>query len=362
MVGVKRILWLIAIPAALAQSPNLAPDPRELLKESAQAIRQFPSYQLESVISIEMHGGPMNEKLTMPSSIAVRKPGKLRIESTSEAGSITIVGDGEHTWFYLSTVKKFVKRDAIESPEAAIINAGVLPKNLPDLNQSIKSIKITGEEAIMIAGAKIPCWVIDTVYDKITLPEQEVLIHDAAQTTWVSKDHRLTLQSTFSAKINLPGVAEPVEMMQSTRTTKMILDAKLPDSLFVFTPPAGTKETDDWTLPGVSKPDVIGKPAPAELVNADTKGKVVLAYFTTSPCAPCDRDRTVIEKLKGEFQDLVVITPAREFPELAVTSWPTVVVIDRDGKIASYEAGARGEAALRVDLKKAGLETKPSPF
>ncbi len=78
------------------------------------------------------------------------------------------------------------------------------------MNQSIKSIKITGEEAITIDGAKIPCWVIDTVYDKIPLPEQEVLIHDATQTTWVSKDHRLTLQSTFSAKINLPGVAEPV--------------------------------------------------------------------------------------------------------------------------------------------------------
>ncbi len=357
----KRIVWLIAIPAALAQSPSAPPDPRELLKESAQAIKQFQSYQLNSVITIEMHGGPMNEKLTMPSSIVVRKPGKVRIESTSEAGSITIVGDGEHTWFYLSTVKKFVKRDAIESPEAAIINAGVLPKNLPDLNQSIKSIKISGEEAITIAGAKIPCWVVETVYDKITLPEQEVLIHDAAQTTWVSKDHRLTLQSTFAAKIHLPGVTEPVEMMQSTRTTKMVLDAKLPDSMFVFTPPPGTKETDDWTLPGVSKPDVIGRPAPAGLANADGKGKVVLAYFATSPCAPCDRDRPAIEKLRGEFPELMVITPVDEFPELAVTSWPTIVVIDRDGKIASYEAGARGESALRADLKKAGLETKPIP-
>jgi hypothetical protein len=30
-------------------------------------------------------------------------------------------------------------------------------------------------------------------------------------------------------------------------------------------------------------------------------------------------------------------------------------MIDRDGIVASYEAGARGEAALRADLAKLGI-------
>ncbi len=41
--------------------------------------------------------------------------------------------------------------------------------------------------------------------------------------------------------------------------------------------------------------------------------------------------------------------------KLAVNSLPTTVLIDRQGRIASYEAGARGEAALRADLEKLGI-------
>src|SRR5580693_5886004 len=264
-----RASILTMVPAlALAQGTRLTnppasqPDPRELLKQSADAIKQYKSYQLESVIAVDMHGGPINDKLEMPSSISVKRPDKLRIESSSRAGTITIVGDGEHTWFYVSTVKKYVKRDAVESPEAVVINSGLLPKNLPDLNQSIKSVKLTGEETIDIGGVKTACWVVETIFDKITLPEQNVTVRDAVQITWISKDRRLTLQSTFGAKINLPDVTEPVEMTQSTHTTRVRLDINLPDSMFVFTPPAGVLETEDWTLPGVTKPDLIGKPAP----------------------------------------------------------------------------------------------------
>jgi thiol-disulfide isomerase/thioredoxin len=188
-------------------------------------------------------------------------------------------------------------------------------------------------------------------------------VRDGVQLTWIGKEKGLTLQSSFAATINLPGVFEPVEMTQSTHTTKVRLDVNLPDSLFVFTPPPGTKETDDWTLPGITKPDVVGKPAPAALLPAE-KGRVVLAYFATSPCSPCQRDLLVVEKLRNEFRDqgLDVATPTDDFPELSLTSFPTIVLIDRDGKIAAYEVGAGGEAALRADLAKLGIAAKPSPF
>jgi hypothetical protein len=40
---------------------------------------------------------------------------------------------------------------------------------------------------------------------------------------------------------------------------------------------------------------------------------------------------------------------------LSLTSFPTIVLIDREGKIKSYQVGARGEAALRDDLAKLGI-------
>jgi cytochrome c biogenesis protein CcmG, thiol:disulfide interchange protein DsbE len=383
----------------LSNSTASQPDPRELLKQSAEAIKQYKSYQLESVIAVDMRGGPINDKLEMPSSISVKRPDKLRIESSSKAGTITIVGDGEHTWFYVSTVKKYVKRDAVESPEAVVINSGLLPKNLPDLSQSTKSVKLTGEDTIDIGGVKTACWVIETIFDKITLAEQNVTVRDAVQITWISKARRLTLQSTFSAQINLPDVAEPVKMTQSTHTTRVRLDINLPDSMFVFTPPAGVVETEDWTLPGVTKPDLIGKPAPlltsstasrataaaAEVDLPALKGKVVLLDFWATWCAPCKRELPIVEKLQREFHDeglvavgvtvgedqttldnfvkaaaltysnLSIEDGAAIVADLSLTAFPTVVLIDREGKIASYEVGARGEAALREDLKKLGI-------
>jgi thiol-disulfide isomerase/thioredoxin len=394
----KAILGLIpALAVAQSRPPAKPPDPRELLKQSAEAIKQYKSYQLESRVVVDMQGGPFSDRLVMPSSISVKRPDKLRIESTSKAGTVTIVGDGEHTWFYLSSVKKYVKRDAVESPEATVINSGILPKNLPDVNQSIKSVKLAGEDAIDVGGVKTPCWKIETIFDKITLPDQNVTVRDAVQVTWITKDRRLTLQSTFIATINLPGVPEPVEMTQSTNTTKVRLDAVLPDSLFAFTPPAGSEATEDWTLPGIAKPDVVGKPAPALVVKAidggdvdlaALKGKVVLLNFWATWCAPCKRELPVLEKLSAEFreQGLAVVgvavgedravvdkflkttgltypvVPAEEgsaiVSALSVTAFPTVVLVDRDGNIASYEVGARGEAALRDALRKLGLGPK----
>jgi thiol-disulfide isomerase/thioredoxin len=392
------ILGLIpALAIAQSRTPAKLPDPRELLKQSAEAIRQYKSYQLESVVAVDMQGGPFNERLVMPSSISVKRPDKLRIESTSKAGTVTIVSDGEHTWFYLSSVKQYVKRAAAESPEAPVINSGILPKNLPDVNQSIKSVKLLGEDLIDVGSVKTSCWKIETIFDQITLPDQNVTVRDAVQVTWITKDRRLTLQSTFTAQINLPGVPEPVEMTQSTNTTKVRLDAILPDSMFAFTPPAGSTETEDWTLPGITKPDLVGKPAPvfaAKAIDggdvglAALRGKVVLLDFWATWCVPCKRELPALEKLNTEFRDqgLTVVgvtvgedrgavdkflkTAGVTYPvvpveegspivaQLSVTGFPTIVLIDREGTIASYEVGARGEAALRDALIKLGLGPK----
>jgi thiol-disulfide isomerase/thioredoxin len=388
-----RLVILLAPALLIAQ-----PDARELVRQASQAVKQYDSYQLESVVNIEMHGGVINTKLEMPSSISVRRPDHMRIESRSQAGTVDIVSDGAHTWYYLSATKKYIERVASASPEAAVGNAGFMPKNLPDVAKSIQSVKLTGEETLTIGGEKMPCWVIETTFDKIGVPEPPVLIREGKQISWIRKSDQLSLQNTFEATLELPGVAEPVHMTQSTQTTAVRLNIALPDSLFVFTPPAGAKQTEDWTLPGIVKPDVVGRTAPdfrgttlegAEVALADLKGKVVLLDFWASWCQPCRRELPGLEKLHHEFGDagLAVVginvgedasavkkflgeTPlsyplvpldesAELVAKLSVSSFPTIVLIDREGKIASYEVGARGEAALRADLEKLGIRKKP---
>ncbi|HWZ31183.1 MAG TPA: redoxin family protein [Bryobacteraceae bacterium] len=387
-------LFLVAAFLAAQGPPLDQPDARTLIAQSAVATKKYQSYQLESVVTVDMRGGHLDTRLEMPSSISVRRPDRMRIYSKSQAGTMTIASDGEHTWFYLSAVKKYVKRNAVGLPEAAVSNSGLLPKGLPDVAQAVKSTRITGEDTIDVAGTKIPCWMVETTFGQILLPEQHLVIRNAVQTTWISRAEKLSLQNTFSGEVDMAGVSEPVIMTQSTRTTALRLNPKLPDSVFVFTPPVGTKETADWTLPGIAKPDLEAKPAPTfagQALDGSTvdlsalNGKIVLLDFWASWCVPCRRDLPVLEKLQTEFRDrgLAVVgidvgeerlaldkflkTTPLSFPivpisdssdlitALSVNAFPTLVLIDRDGNVASYEAGALGEAALRAVLAKVGL-------
>lgn len=378
--GCRAVFLLGAFAWAQAPPPD-RPDARTLIAQSAVAIKKYPSYRLESLVTVDMRGGSMDTHIEMPSSIAVRRPDRMRIESRSQAGTVTIVSDGEHTWFYLSALKKYVKRDAVGLPEGAVGNAGLMPKGLPDLEKSVRSMKITGEDVADVAGVKFPCWMVETTYGLILLPEQHLAIRGAVQLNWIRKSDGLSLQNTFRGEIDMAGVSEPVVMTQSTRTTALQLIPKLADSEFAFTPPANAKQADDWTLPGISKPDLEGKPAPEFKARAadgsaidlrSLKGKVVVVQIGADGCAPCRRDLPALARLAAEFRDVAIIgvsvgaPPAAKlaFPvvaveesdallaALSVNSFPTTVLIDREGNIASYEAGARGEAALRAELAK----------
>ncbi len=366
----RAALTLIAALALAQAPPPERPEPRALIAQSAAAIKKYQTYHLETLVTVDMRGGQMDTHIEMPSSVSVRRPDRMRIQSKSQAGTVTIVSDGENTWFYLSAVKKYVKREAVASPEAAIGNSGLLPKDLPDVEKSIKSMKIVGEDVVEVGAARYPCWMVETTYGMILLPEQNLVIRNAIQTNWISKAERLSLQNNFSGEVDMAGVPEPVTMTQSTRTTVLRLNAKLPDSEFVFTPPATAKQGDDWTIPGIVKPDLVGKPVP-QINGIEPSGRVTVVTFGAGWCAPCKRQWAELEKLQSSHPDIKVVgaaigpissvkpkfpvVPADESDELlaslAINSYPTTIIIGPTGKISSYEAGFRPAAALAPLLR-----------
>jgi thiol-disulfide isomerase/thioredoxin len=375
---------LLALPLfsilLLANSPDDQPDPRQLLLHAADAIKKYDSYQIHSLSLIETRGG-MNNHMQMPAVISVRRPDLMRIESQNEAAGMTVVSDGAHTFVYLDQQKKYIKRAATSSPESALGETGVI-KNLPDISKSVESVKITGEKTMEIDEQPYECWVVEARYGTITLPGQELTITNAVQVSWISKTLGLTLQSSFNAHLVIGRLPEPVEMTQATTTMGLSLNADLPDSLFVFTPPAGAVETADWTLPGITKPDLEGKPAPAIKGAPPIKGKVVLLNFWTAWSAPCKTELPILDKLQKQFraQGLVVLgmnvgndQAAVTFPTihlkdddellktLSVNAYPTLILIDRTGKIALYEVGAKTEPALRAALAKLGIKPETTP-
>jgi thiol-disulfide isomerase/thioredoxin len=343
---------------------------------------------------------PVPTRIEMFVKMAVSSPGKLRIESSSQIGNSLIVSDGEYTWMYLGVLKQYTKTAAASTPENLVRS---LVPGMSSVMDQLKakdpylSVKIISEEPVEVDGRKFECYVVEARLDKISLPGS-IDMTGGVQKVWIDKISKLSLKQTLTATMQGAAVSAPMQMNQAVTVLSQKLDAPVPDSLFTFTPPEGAKEVAEFKGPVKANADLTGQVAPdfklksiegREFSLQDLRGKVVLLDFWATWCGPCRRDLPAIEKLNQEFNSkgLVVlglnagedsatvsnfllstklsypILLAAESPipqSYSVNAFPTVVLIDREGKIAFYHVGAASESALRENLAKLGLESAPS--
>ena len=391
-----RIIPIVALFCFVASAQE-APDARGLLKETSEVLLHHKSYQVDQRAVIDM-GGPLPTRLEMLVKIVVSSPGKLRIESTSKLGDSVIVSDGENTWMYLGTLKQYTKTAAASTPESLVKS---LVPGMSSVMDQLKakdpyvSAKITGEELVEVDGQKIDCYVVEGRLDKISLPGS-VEMTDGVQKVWIDKVSKLSLKQTMTATMQGGPLTDPAQMNQAVTVISQKLDTPAPDSSFTFTPPEGAKLVTEFKGPVKANADLTGQAAAdfklksntgKEFSLPDLKGKFVLLDFWATWCAPCRHDLPSVEKLHQEFhrKGLVVLgvnggedsetvnefllSSKLSYPILLtpdsgvmqsyrVSAFPTVVLIDADGKIVFYHVGAGGDKALRESLAKLGLETE----
>jgi thiol-disulfide isomerase/thioredoxin len=315
-------------------------------------------------------------------------------------GESVIVSDGENTWMYVGMIKQYTKTAAASTPESLVKS---LVPGMSSVIDQMKakdpylSAKIVGEETMEVEGKKIDCYVVEAKLDKISLPGS-VEMSDGVQKVWVDKITKLSLKQTMTATVQGGAVAEPAQMSQVSTVISEKLDVPVQDSSFTFTPPEGSKQVAEFQSALKGTGDLTGKPAPSfklqsvagkEVSLEDLKGKFVLLDFWATWCVPCRHDLPVIEKLHQEFHrkglavigidagedsdtisqflqtsklsyPILLTADSSVLPSYNVTAFPTLVLLDADGKVVFYHVGAGGEKALRESLAKLGLDTEPA--
>ena len=373
--------------------PQVLPDAKNLLSETIDAFNKLHSYQYESQMVMEMKVGGTPVNITLTSSAAAVNPDKKRIETKSQMGGATLVSDGEYTWFYSTALNQYARKAALQSPQSILSGLGL--GELPDPIQVFKDLKTVRDEPIEIGGKKFDCWLLESRIDSFSMPQaQGVELTEGMARFWIAKDLKITLQMTMSGKLQGGPISGPAEMLQKMSILSLKTNEDLPDSLFHFTPPEGAKEVTEFAAPGLSKPELAGKPAPALRVQAldgksydlaELKGKVVLLDFWATWCGPCRMEMPELDKLQEEYRSSGLVVLGLDVGEdrqtvdsyvkkakiayaialangtnaasaYRISGFPTYVLIGRDGTIVDTQVGSAGPAVLRSLLAKAGLK------
>jgi len=307
----------------------------------------------------------------------LQNPGKARIDLQIGGGNL-MVTDGEATWTYRPSTKLYTKIAAAQTPNGQAADLAVL--DVIGFFADAKSWKTTGEETITVDGQTYDCWVITNT--SLKMPAQAALggqLSGGTLTSWVDKKLLLEIKEeiNYSIKTTATAGAAPVEykskITQLTRGLKV--DQPIAADLFAFIPPADAKE-QPATAAG-NRVDLTGKDAPSfrgvsldgkVYSSSELKGKTVLLDFWATWCGPCKASMPITEKLHedykskglvilgidvGENRDVVekfMATSPFGYPvimgdEAGLTSaysvnlFPTFVLINADGKVASHQFG-----------------------
>ena len=367
------------------------PDGKALLKESGDALHSAQSYVLEQAVVVEISGG-LESRLEMPVKLAASNPDKLRIESNGPVGNTLIVSDGENTWMYLGPLKQYTKTAAASSPEALIksINPGVA-EMLAEFksNDPYLSVQVTGEEALEMDGQHFDCFLVEAKLKNIQMPGA-MMLTGGVMKMWIDKKTKLTLKQTASATMLGGSLLAPAQMNQTVNMLSFKLNEPVPESMFRFAPPDGAKEVKEFQGPVKANADLTGKAAAdfklsamdgKEFSLSALRGKVVLIDFWATWCAPCRKDLPALEKIYADFRDrglvmigmnvgegqdtvskfiqqtklsypIILAGDMNVLESYSVTAFPTLVLVDRDGKIVLYHVGSGSETELRAALAK----------
>jgi peroxiredoxin/outer membrane lipoprotein-sorting protein len=378
--------------AAETQSAATGGDPKALLEKVAETYRDLKRYQFDFTLLTEIRSAAGRKSVETHIELTNVRPDKLRMLVSGGLGELQVYSDGEVSWVFVPPLKQYTRKSTGSAKATAADGASRFAaiamqvlEQFERISASVHTAKILRTEKLEIEGSHVECPVVEVELEEQDPDEKRL------RTYWIDPQRHLVLKVVQFDKLD-GEAANALETEITTTFRKADIDPSIPDSMFAFRPPADAKEVEAFRKPRPTAIEIGSEAADFQLKDLEgrevqlkeLRGSVVLLNFWATWCGPCRLEMPVIEKLHQQFDGKglrvfgvndeeigsireYVVEHEYTFPTLVDTDQqamnlyrirgiPTMVVIDREGKIAQYRMGLTRESDLRTWLRKAGIE------
>jgi thiol-disulfide isomerase/thioredoxin len=392
-----NLMFVLLSPLCLSLHPQ--EDGRQWIERLTKSYLELSSYYFKGTVHVTIDGFRKIARSEPFEQYAKPKENKFLHYAGTGSAKHVVAADGSSTTVYFGNSQQYVQKpssdirsvlESLFSNEPGTHLCPVFPGSYAVLKSQLRSARVLRREKIFLKPNPVDCVVVEAE----TIPEEGPFLQThTIRTLWIDPVVGIVLRDIdHSQTLSLKGkvLIDSVEEMQ---LSSYRINEEIADSVFQFHPPSTARiaevlnpETMDAGL--VIEPPTLNM----QLSSLDGKsqtfkelrGKVVVLDFWATWCAPCVKEMGSFEKLYRLHKDkgLAVFGVNRETAELqagflkkkafsypmlldskgalterfSASTLPTIVLIDRQGRIINWEQGLLKEKELASLLGRLGIE------
>jgi peroxiredoxin/outer membrane lipoprotein-sorting protein len=392
---------IVMVVEGLSVAGEVPPEAQTYLHLLDQTYAKAQTYQAEVKISVDIVMGKQTHSDAMVTKLVWQKPNRIFVHSDYEKSGPIMISDGKKYIKFIPREKEYV----VDQPPATIRNSdpmqsGVLGQfgGIVDIISSESPMKTVLKDLVKaslkndVEMEGKPCAVIHL--------DKNVRSKEVGIDIFVEKRTGRLVKMIFDNKAYLPPSeqAKDLKFEIVEQHTGIQIDEAIPDTTFVFNPPAGARKVNRFSFAQKAKktgePEADtgelkeGKPAPQFSLKdldgkthslSDYKGKFVALDFWGSYHDACKAELSLLKKLAQKYaaQDLVLLTinnedekKVREFlkdqnlvitvlldsasevgRKYRITMIPQLVLIDKEGIVKKLLPGTATEQDLEKEFR-----------